>query len=46
MLDFPFDILVLIAAGLFAGFVNTMAGGGSLLTLPLLIFLGLSLIHI
>lgn len=41
MLDFPFDILVLIAAGLFAGFVNTMAGGGSLLTLPLLIFLGL-----
>jgi uncharacterized membrane protein YfcA len=41
MLDFPFDILILIGAGLFAGFVNTMAGGGSLLTLPLLIFLGL-----
>ncbi len=41
MLDFPFDILILVGAGLFAGFVNTMAGGGSLLTLPLLIFLGL-----
>jgi len=41
MLDFPFDILILVVAGLFAGFVNTMAGGGSLLTLPLLIFLGL-----
>ncbi|MEQ9467083.1 MAG: sulfite exporter TauE/SafE family protein [Ekhidna sp.] len=31
----------LIGAGIFAGFVNTVAGGGSLLTLPLLIFLGL-----
>ena len=41
MLDFPFDIFILVGAGLFAGFVNTMAGGGSLLTLPLLIFLGL-----
>lgn len=41
MLDFPFDILILVGVGLFAGFVNTMAGGGSLLTLPLLIFLGL-----
>ena len=41
MLDFPFDILILVGAGLFAGFVNTMAGGGSLLTLPLLIFFGL-----
>ena len=41
MLDFPFDILILVGAGLFAGFVNTMAGGGSFLPLPLLIFLGL-----
>ncbi len=40
-MDFPYDILLLIGAGLFAGFVNTMAGGGSLLTLPLMIFLGL-----
>ncbi len=30
-----------IAVGLFAGFVNTLAGSGSLLTLPLLMFLGL-----
>lgn len=33
----PLTLLV----GLVAGFMNTMAGGGSLLTLPLLIFLGL-----
>jgi uncharacterized membrane protein YfcA len=32
---------LLILAGFVAGFMNTMAGGGSLLTLPLLIFLGL-----
>ena len=31
----------LIASGIFAGFINTIAGGGSLITLPLLIFLGL-----
>ena len=36
-----YDILLLIGAGVFAGFVNTVAGGGSLLTLPLLIFMGL-----
>ena len=35
------DILMLIGAGLFAGFINTMAGGGSVLTLALLIFMGL-----
>ena len=34
--------LLLIAAGMFAGFVNTVAGGGSLLTLPIMIFMGLS----
>jgi len=34
--------LVLIAAGMFAGIVNTLAGGGSLLIMPLLItFMGL-----
>ena len=32
---------LLILAGLFAGFINTLAGSGSLITLPLLIFLGL-----
>ena len=33
-------ILAVIAIGFIAGFMNTMAGGGSLLTLPMLIFLG------
>ena len=33
--------LVLFLAGLAAGTVNSIAGGGSLFTLPLLIFLGL-----
>jgi len=33
--------LAVIAVGLFAGFVNTLAGSGSLLTLPFLMFLGL-----
>lgn len=32
---------LLLAAGMAAGFVNTLAGGGSHLTLPLLILLGL-----
>ncbi len=35
------DIIIILAAGLFAGIVNSIAGGGSLLTLPVLIFLGL-----
>ena len=34
-------ILALIGTGLAAGFINTNAGGGSMLTLPLLMFLGL-----
>jgi len=34
-------ILAVIGIGFMAGFINTLAGGGSLLTLPLLIFLGL-----
>jgi uncharacterized protein len=33
--------LFLIVIGVVAGFVNTVAGGGSLITLPILIFLGL-----
>ncbi len=33
--------LALVAAGFGAGYINTLAGSGSLLTLPLLIFLGL-----
>lgn len=35
------DILILFGVGLLAGVINTLAGGGSLLTLPTLIFLGL-----
>jgi uncharacterized membrane protein YfcA len=34
-------IALILATGLVAGFVNTVAGGGSFLTLPMLIFLGL-----
>lgn len=33
--------LALIGTGFIAGFINTSAGGGSMLTLPLLMFLGL-----
>lgn len=36
-----FYILILFAIGIFAGFLNVTAGGGSTLTLPALIFLGL-----
>ncbi|WP_366923655.1 sulfite exporter TauE/SafE family protein [Metallumcola ferriviriculae] len=36
----PYIILILIT-GIAAGFINTLAGGGSLLTMPMLIFLGL-----
>lgn len=33
--------VILFAAGVFAGFVNVMAGGGSMLTIPMLLFVGL-----
>jgi uncharacterized membrane protein YfcA len=35
------QVAALLAVGVIAGFVNVVAGGGSLLSLPLLIFLGL-----
>ncbi|MCB0509820.1 MAG: sulfite exporter TauE/SafE family protein, partial [Bacteroidetes bacterium] len=35
------QILLLILVGFVAGVINVMAGGGSLLTMPLLIFMGL-----
>ena len=35
------EIFILIVSGFIAGVINTLAGGGSLLTLPILIFLGL-----
>lgn len=33
--------ILLVLTGVIAGFLNTVAGGGSLLTLPLMIFMGL-----
>ncbi|MEM9001758.1 MAG: sulfite exporter TauE/SafE family protein [Bacteroidota bacterium] len=36
-----YHYLLLIAVGFLVGFINTIAGGGSLLALPTLIFLGL-----
>lgn len=35
------NILLIIGVGIIAGFINTLAGSGSLLTLPVLMFLGL-----
>lgn len=37
----PLTYLLLFAAGVLAGTLNVLAGGGSFITLPLLIFLGL-----
>ena len=35
------EIIVLIISGLFVGFINTLAGGGSIISLSILMFLGL-----
>ncbi len=35
------EFFLLVSIGFATGFINTMAGGGSLITLPILIFLGL-----
>ena len=40
-MTFLLDIIMILGVGVVAGVINTMAGGGSLLTLPVLIFLGL-----
>ena len=40
-LSFPVAAALLAAVGLVAGVLNVLAGGGSLLTLPVLVFLGL-----
>ena len=40
-MNFYLEIIALIAIGFITGVINTMAGGGSLLSLPILIFLGL-----
>ena len=36
-----YQAIILIVIGFLAGVINTLAGGGSLFTLPVLIFLGL-----
>ncbi len=43
--DALWQVPLLLAAGLLAGFVNTLAGGGSLLTIPALMLLGLPAQH-
>lgn len=45
MADLPYPVVLTLAilAGVAAGFINTLAGSGSLLTLPALMALGLSL---
>ena len=35
------EIIILIVAGILVGFINTLAGGGSIISLSLLMFLGL-----
>src|SRR6056300_1328924 len=40
-MDVAFEPVFLVIIGFFAGVINTLAGGGSLFTLPALIFLGL-----
>jgi uncharacterized membrane protein YfcA len=40
-MDFILESSLLIVVGFVAGVINTLAGGGSLLTLPILIFMGL-----
>jgi len=35
------DALILVAVGIASGFLNVLAGGGSLITLPVLIFMGM-----
>lgn len=37
----PWTIALILATGTLAGIINTLAGGGSMLTVPMLIFLGL-----
>ncbi len=37
----PFDLFLLAVAGVASGWINVIAGGGSLLTVPLMVFMGL-----
>lgn len=40
-LDNPLQLVILVFVGVFMGIANVLAGGGSLVSLPLLIFMGL-----
>jgi uncharacterized membrane protein YfcA len=40
-MEFSWDLLLLVVIGFIAGAINILAGGGSLITLPILIFFGL-----
>jgi len=40
-MEFSTDLIILVVVGFIAGAINILAGGGSLLTLPILIFMGL-----
>lgn len=42
MLNDPFNVILLFAAACMAGALNAVAGGGSFLTLPALVFTGMS----
>lgn len=37
----PWQILLLTLTGIVAGWLNVMAGGGSLLTIPVMLFMGI-----
>ncbi len=37
----PIQLVILFVAGIVAGWINVMAGGGSILTVPVMVFLGL-----
>ena len=37
----PFELIILLIVGIVSGFLNVMAGGGSMLTVPLMIFMGI-----
>jgi len=37
----PWQLVLLCAVGVISGFLNVMAGGGSLLTVPVMVFLGI-----
>ena len=41
MLNDPFNVILLFAAACMAGALNAVAGGGSFLTLPALVFTGM-----